>query len=130
MNNGTFHVYHSPEIVCSSYAFVCNPMYSYITCILPYVIVCSRTLLVFSCMNSYVLVCYSYVLVCYSYVTRMYSYVLAWCFSHYHHSGVQLQLFVQLRYSHSVSVVSFVSSTVLGTHGTLAGGISGFPAVL
>ena len=49
-----------------SHAFVCNPMYSYITCILPYLVECSRMLLVFSRM-------YSSILVCYSYVTRMYS---------------------------------------------------------
>ena len=67
--NGAFHVYYPPAIVCCSYIFVCKLMCCYITCILPYLSVS-----VLIC-YSYVVVCYSYEVVCYSYVTRAYSYV-------------------------------------------------------
>ena len=76
VKKGAFHAYYPPETMCCFYAFLCNPMYSYITFILLYLVVCCRILLVFSRMYSYLLVCYSYVLVCYSYVLVCFSYVL------------------------------------------------------
>ena len=66
---------HVMFIIPLPYVFVCAPIYSYITCILPNVSVCTCMLLL-SSMLYYSFA--AYLLVCCSCVARVYS---VWCFS-------------------------------------------------